>query len=177
VHTVWDLGWNDAMTISMVQVGPFDVRVIDYIEDSHRKLDWYVGELEKRPYRWGTDYLPHDGDTKNFQTGASTKEQLQGMGRRVRVLTRMGVEEGIKLARTMFPKAYFDKTRTARLQECLKRYARQIHQTTHEPMGPLHDEYSHGADNFRYIAMSHELMRQERDEPSYQEADEPDWQL
>ena len=31
VHTVWDLGWNDAMTISMVQVGPFDVRVIDYI--------------------------------------------------------------------------------------------------------------------------------------------------
>lgn len=177
VHTVWDLGWNDAMTISMVQVGPFDVRVIDYIEDSHRKLDWYVGELEKRPYRWGTDYLPHDGDTKNFQTGASTKEQLQGMGRRVRVLTRMGVEEGIKLARTMFPKAYFDKTRTARLQECLKRYARQIHQATHEPMGPLHDEYSHGADNFRYIAMSHELMRQERDEPSYQEADEPDWQL
>ena len=39
VHTVWDLGWNDAMTITMVQRGPHDVRVIDYIEDSHRTLD------------------------------------------------------------------------------------------------------------------------------------------
>src|SRR5690606_1817467 len=39
VHTVWDLGWNDAMTITMVQRGPQDVRIIDYIEDSHRTLD------------------------------------------------------------------------------------------------------------------------------------------
>ena len=69
VHTVWDLGWNDAMTIGMVQRGPQDVRIIDYIEDSHRTLDWYVAQLEKRPYRWGTDFLPHDGKTKNFQTG------------------------------------------------------------------------------------------------------------
>ena len=49
VHTVWDLGWNDAMTIIMVQRGPQDVRIIDYIEDSHRTLDWYVAQLDKRP--------------------------------------------------------------------------------------------------------------------------------
>ena len=27
VHTVWDLGWNDAMTIIMVQRGPMDIRL------------------------------------------------------------------------------------------------------------------------------------------------------
>jgi phage terminase large subunit len=162
VHTVWDLGWNDAMTICMVQVGPMEVRIIDYIEDSHRTLDWYVGELEKRPYRWGTDYLPHDGATKNFQTGQSTEQALKALGRRkVRCLPALSVEEGIKAARMMFPRTYFDKNKTARLLECLKRYQRQINSSTNEPMGPLHDEYSHGADCFRYVAMSADLMRRD----------------
>ncbi|HHK0428602.1 TPA: PBSX family phage terminase large subunit, partial [Pseudomonas aeruginosa] len=66
--------------------GPMDVRIIDYIEDSHRTLDWYVAQIEKRPYRWGIDYLPHDGRTRNYQTGKSTEEQLQAMGRKVHVL-------------------------------------------------------------------------------------------
>ena len=155
VHTVWDLGWNDAMTISMVQRGPQDVRIIDYIEDSHRTLDWYVARLEQRPYRWGIDFLPHDGRTKNFQTGKSTQQQLQGMGRRnVQVLSMMDVEEGIKGARMLFPRVFIDQTKAARLLECLKRYQRRVHQITHEPMEPLHDEFSHGADNFRYIGQA-----------------------
>src|SRR5690606_22705925 len=29
VHTIWDLGWNDAMTIILAQRGPQDVRLID----------------------------------------------------------------------------------------------------------------------------------------------------
>lgn len=175
VHTVWDLGWNDSMTISMVQRGPQDVRVIDYIEDSHRTLDWYVAQLEKRPYRWGTDFLPHDGRTKNFQTGKSTEQQLQGMGRRsVRVLSLVGVEEGIKGARMLFPRAYFDRVKTARLLECLKRYQRRVHQQTNEPMEPLHDEFSHGADNLRYIGQAVELMGHETKE-DFEMPPPPDW--
>jgi len=159
VHTVWDLGWNDAMTIAMVQVGPQDVRIIDYIEDSHRTLDWYVNELEKRSYRWGTDYLPHDGATKDFKTGKSTEMHLKGMGRKkVKCLAALDVEEGIKAARMMFPRTYFDKNKTARLLECLKRYQRLVNSRTNEPMGPLHDEYSHGADCFRYVSMAAEDM-------------------
>jgi phage terminase large subunit len=154
VHTVWDLGWNDAMTIGFVQRSHADVRVIDYIEDSHRTLDWYVAEIEKRPYRWGTDYLPHDGRTRNFQTGKSTEEQLQAMGRRVDVLAQTSVEEGIKAVRMMFPRCYFDKDKTARLLECLKRYRRALHTQTNEPMAPLHDEFSHGADMVRYIGQA-----------------------
>lgn len=160
VHTVWDLGWNDAMTIGMVQRGPQDVRIIDYIEDSHRTLDWYVAQLEKRPYRWGTDFLPHDGKTKNFQTGKSTQQQLQSMGRRdVQVLSAMNVEEGIKLARMLFPRCFFDESKTARLLECLRRYRRALHTKTDEPMAPLHDEFSHGADMYRYIGQAIDLMR------------------
>ena len=175
VHTIWDLGWNDAMTIIMVQRGPQDMRLLDYIEDSNRTLDWYVAQLEKRPYRWGTDFLPHDGRTRNFQTGKSTEEILRSMGRRPRVLAQTSVEEGIKAARLVFPRCYFDKTKTVRLLECLKRYRRDIHTKTGEPTLPLHDEYSHGADAFRYLGQSVELMVDSA--PKYEEPDAPDWRV
>ena len=160
VHTVWDLGWNDAMTIIMVQRSPTTVNVIDYIEDSNRTYAWFVSELEKRGYRWGTDYLPHDGAAKNPQTGISSIQTLKNLGRNVAdPLPAIDVEEGIKQARMVFPKCYFDQAKTARLLECLKRYRRAINQRTNEPTGPLHDEYSHGADAFRYLGMAVPLMR------------------
>jgi phage terminase large subunit len=160
VHTVWDLGWNDAMTIILVQRTPTTVNVIDYIEDSNRTYAWYVAELDKRPFRWGTDYLPHDGAACNPQTGISSIQTLKNLGRKVAdPLPAIDVEEGIKQARMVFPKCYFDQHKAARLLECLKRYRRAINQRTNEPSGPLHDEYSHGADAFRYLGMAVPLMR------------------
>ena len=41
VHAIFDLGWNDAMTIIMVQRSASELRIIDYIEDSHKKLSDY----------------------------------------------------------------------------------------------------------------------------------------
>ena len=174
VHTVWDLGWNDAMTIGFVQRSPMDVRIIDYIEDSHRTLDWYVAQIERRPYRWGHDYLPHDGRTRNFQTGKSTEDLLRGMGRKPIVLAQTSVEEGIKAARMLFPRCYFDQDKTGRLLECLKRYRRALHTQTGEPMGPLHDEFSHGSDMFRYIGQAVPVMPASM-EQNYEEPPPPDW--
>ncbi len=158
VHTVWDLGWNDAMAIAMVQRGPHEVRVIDYLEDSHRTLDWYVTQIDRRPYRWGVDYLPHDARAGDFKTGQSTEQLLRKMGRKPRVLPQAAVEDGIRALRMLFPKLYFDEDKTGRLLECLKRYQRQVHSQTGEAMGPLHDEYSHGADCARYLAQAVPLM-------------------
>ncbi len=174
VHTVWDLGWNDAMTIGFVQRSPMDVRIIDYIEDSHRTLDWYVAQIERRPYRWGHDYLPHDGRTRNFQTGKSTEDLLREMGRKPIVLAQTSVEEGIKAARMLFPRCYFDQDKTGRLLECLKRYRRALHTQTGEPMGPLHDEFSHGSDMFRYIGQAVPVMPASM-EQNYEEPPPPDW--
>lgn len=178
VHTVWDLGWNDAMTIGLVQRDLTSVRVIGYIEDSHRTLDWYIAELEKHPYRWGTDFLPHDGRTRNFQTGKSTEEILYELGRRsVFVQNAASIEEGIRAARMLFPKVYFDKDKTGRLLECLKRYSRQIHIKTGAPMQPLHDEYSHGADMFRYLAQAVDLMGTGSNNTGYTEQPTSDWRV
>ncbi len=105
------------------------------------------------PYNWGVNYLPHDGFAKDYKTGKTAKEILEAMGLLVEQTPNMDVEGGIKAARMSFSRIYFDKTKAARLIECLKRYRRHINQQTNEPGSPLHDEFSHGADAFRYLAL------------------------
>ena len=158
VHTVWDLGWNDSMSIICVQRVASEVRVVDYIEDSHRTIDSYVMQLQERKWNWGTDYIPHDGAHRDFKSGKSTQELLQTLGRNVQVLARGNPEEGIRLARMIFPRTYFDADRCTELVNHLKRYRRQINQVTQEAGAPLHDEHSHAADAFRYLAQSLEMM-------------------
>jgi len=158
VDTVWDLGWNDSMTIGLFQRSGSELRCIGYIEDSHKTLDWYVRELEKLPYRWGKDFIPHDGASRDFKTGKSTEEILRSMGRTVEILPIASIEEGIRAARTVFPRTFFDSTKCARLLECLKRYRRIVDKKTGEPMSPLHDEFSHGADMWRYACQAVERM-------------------
>ena len=68
-------------------------------------------------------------------------------------IPNQSIETGIKQARHTFPQVYFDKGKADRLVQCLKRYRRNIPTTTGEPASPVHDEYSHGADAFRYLAL------------------------
>lgn len=158
VHTVWDLGWNDSMSIILAQRSTSEIRVIGHISDSHRTLDSYVAELKDLRYNWGTDFIPHDGRAKDFKSGKSTEEILKALNREVVVLGADSIEEGIRHARMVFPRCYFDESKTKGLLNSLKRYRRQINQTTNEPGAPLHDENSHDADAFRYLAMSAEQM-------------------
>ena len=160
VHVVMDLGWNDSMAIILMQKGISDVRIIDYIEDDHRTLDSYSAQLKDLRYNWGQMYLPHDGRTKDFKHGISAEDIMRKHGWDVRIVPRLDVESGIKVARMNFHRCYFDKS-TERLIECLKHYRRNISSTTNEPTAPLHDEYSHGSDAFRYLCVSVDGMSNE----------------
>lgn len=175
VHTIWDLGWNDSMSIIMAQRSASEIRVIDYIEDSHKKLSEYVEMLKAKPYNWGQDWLPHDGFAKDYKTGKSAEEMLKSMGRSVARTPNMDVEGGIKAAREVFDRVWFDKEKAERLVECLKRYRRNIGQKTGEGGSPLHDEYSHGADGFRYLALcADQLKNTDRKRSQSSEVHTPD---
>jgi len=143
-HAVWDLGWNDSMSIILVQRSASELRIVDYIEDSHRTLADYAMQLKNMNLNWGVHYLPHDGFHKDYKTGKSAQEILEALGCNVEQTPNMGIEEGIKAARMTFSRVYFDKTKAARLIECLKRYRRHINKQTNEAGSALHDEFSHG---------------------------------
>jgi phage terminase large subunit len=161
VHPVFDLGWNDAMVISLVQVHQSSIRVIKTIKDSHKTLDQYSATLKDLKLNWGQMYLPHDGRNKDFKTGKSAEEIMQSLGWDVRITPSMSVEDGIRLARMKFSQMYFNKLETEYLVQSAKRYKRAINQSTNEPGAPLHDEWSHGGDNIRYIAINAETMSNE----------------
>lgn len=171
VHTVWDLGWNDAMSIVMVQKPtPSAINVINYLEDVQRTYADYVGDLNALRYVWGTDWLPHDGVNKDPKSGMSAQQVLKGLGRKVKIIGRGDVEAGIRSARMMFPRCYIDNTTrkratgylgAARLIDCMKRYRRNVPKTTGEPATPVHDEYSHGCDAWRGLATIVDQIRNE----------------
>lgn len=152
VHYIFDLGWNDATTVIMAQRQASELRLIGYIEDSHKTLEHYSQEIKGRHYNDGSVWLPHDGEHKDYKTGKSAKEMMEAFGHSVEIIPNVSIEDGIRTARSIFHRVYFDNS-AERLIVCLQRYRRSINQATQEPGSPLHDEYSHGADAFRYLAL------------------------
>lgn len=171
VHTVWDLGWRDRTAIILVQRAASEIRVIGYIEDSQRTYDWYVNALNKFSYNWGYDFLPHDAAAKSPETGRGADQILAALGRKVKITPSMGVEDGIAAARMMFPRVYFDKDAASALFNRLGRYKRRINPSNGMPGDPDHDDNSHGADAFRYLAVvENELTNDSGDMGDYYRA-------
>ena len=162
VHVVVDIGWEDSMSIGMVQKRASEIRIIDYIEDSHKTLDQYSKELRTRDYNWGRVWLPHaDGFSKDVKTGLGSDQILSALGWDVAAkdsVSDMSVEDGIKATRLIFSRLYIDKTKCERLIESLKRYRRHVSKTTGTATTPLHDEFCHGADMLRYTCTNAEKM-------------------
>lgn len=172
VYPVFDIGWNDSMAIGMYQRVASQLRKVNYLENSKKTYAWYSAELAKLPYNWGRLFLPHDGGYKNVQTGQSGQEALQELGWDVMVLPKIDPKEGIRSARMQLATTYVhlpDKVckqeiedgsyrGNARWMECMKRYRRSIPKTTMEPAEPVHDQYSHGADEWRYAVQAAPMM-------------------
>lgn len=157
-HVIFDLGMADSMTLILVQKVASEIRIVHYIEGNQRILADYSAELrslrlDDQPMNWGHVYLPHDGFHKRHQTGKDDATIMRGLGWTVQEVPNTHVNSGIDRAREVFPRVYFNKARTERLVECLKRYRWNISQKTGEAVTPLHDEFSHGADAFRYLAL------------------------
>ncbi len=155
VHTFWDLGWADNTSIWFGQVVGFETRVIDFYQDSQKPLDHYLRVLQDRAYVLGTCWLPHDARAKQLGTGRSVEELIRAAGRTVQIVPQLGVADGINAARTIFPNVWIDEERCADGLQCLRRYRYEVDQATGQfSRTPLHDDASHGADAFRYLAVA-----------------------
>ena len=113
VDTFWDLGFTDNTCIWFVQAIGFEYRIIDYFSDSQRNINYYLDVLQKRGYIYGKDWLPHDAEAKSLGTGKSIQEIMQRHGRRVYIVPKLAVEDGINAARTIFPNCWFDEEKCA----------------------------------------------------------------
>lgn len=154
VSTFWDLGWADMTSIWFVQTVPGgEVRIIDFYQDSQKPIDFYTALLQTKGYTYRDHWLPHDAEHKNM-TGRSVKEIIESMGLPVRITPKLSVADGINAARMLMNRCYIDQTRCAEGLQALRHYRYAVDPDTKMfSNSPLHDQHSHAADAFRYVAV------------------------
>ena len=155
VHAVFDLGWADSTSIWFVQFIGMETRLIRYVEDNQKTISYYIAEMQKYGYVYDTLWLPHDAQNKTLAShGKSIEEIVRASGYKTRVIERTPILDSINAARTTFANCWFDRENAADGLDCLRHYRYAVDpETGHFGKQPLHDQYSHGADAFRYIGL------------------------
>jgi len=155
VSTFWDLGWADMTSIWFVQVVPGgEVRVIDFYQNCQKTIDHYMQVLQGKGYVYKDWWLPHDAEHKNL-TGRSTKDIMEAAGKPIRITPKLSVADGINAARQLLSRAYIHATNCADGLQNLRHYRFGVDVNTKMFTNqPLHDQHSHAADAWRYVAVA-----------------------
>jgi len=155
VHTFWDLGISDSMSIWFFQHVGFEYRFIRYFEASGEGIEFYANHLKSLGYMYGNHYWPHDGATRDLSTGKERKQTAQEFGiRPITIVPRaVKVQDEIELVRQILPRCWFDEENCAAGIKHLDNYRKEWD----DKMGmwkekPRHDAASHGSDAFRTFA-------------------------
>jgi phage terminase large subunit len=155
VNTAWDLGMDDLTAIWFYQMCDREIWLINFYENSGAGLDHYVKYMNNKEYTYGRHYLPHDINVKELGTGVSRLKTLRGLGVNGIVVPKIPVDDGINAARSILPRCYFDEQNCDRGIEALRQYRVDYDEMRQTPrQRPRHDWTSHGADAFRYLAVS-----------------------
>lgn len=155
VHTFWDLGWNDTTAIWFAQAIGYEYRIIDYLEVGKTKLDDIVRMMQTKAYVYGVDYLPHDAMAEQFAAGGrSIQQQMLAYGRKVQIVPKLSVADGLNAVRSIMPQCWFDGDKCADGLQAMRHYKWQQGNSGMLKREPLHDWASNGSDAFRYLAVS-----------------------
>jgi phage terminase large subunit len=129
----------------------------------------YLAKMQTFGYMYDTLWLPHDSQNKTLASnGRSIEDIVRAAGYKTRVLERVPVLDSINAARTMFRNMWFDRENCHEGLQCLRHYRYEVDPDTKQfSKTPLHDQYSHGADAFRYIGlMVHEPKGRRKPRPA-----------
>jgi hypothetical protein len=160
VTTGWDLGIRDSTVIWFAQHVGREVRLIDYYHHTGVGVEHYAKILAERPYTYVDHLVPHDATHSEVGSGKSLLEIARGLGLRLRVVPKLGVQEGIGAVRVLLPRCYFDEEKTEHGVEALRQYTKEQVEEEQGPQGetlyrdkPAHNWASHPADAFRSLAV------------------------
>lgn len=165
VHTFWDLGMADSMTIWFVQLVGKEIRVIDYYEASGYGFDHYARVLDERKYVYGKHYGPHDIMVRELGTGKSRWEVADGLGITFEVAPNIPVKDGIDAVRMAMNRMWWDKEKTEAGRDALKQYQEKWDEKRNVSLGPLHNWASHASDAMRIgiVALEEPTLKNKAD--------------
>jgi len=155
VHVAMDLGVNDMFVLVYFQVWRDEWRIVDEYVNSGEGLEFYVKHMQDSPYSIGTVVCPHDIRVTELGTGKSRLARLRELGvTNIRVLPRLPIIDGIERVRAMIPGMHMDE-KCSYLHGCMQNYSKEWDEKNNTwKAKPVHDNWSHGADAMRYVALS-----------------------
>ena len=160
VHTAWDLGYSDDTAIWFFQVVHGEIRCLDYHSSNGQPVAFYAGIIQSREkergYTYGTHWLPHDARAKTLSSNRSVIEQLGDKLpiKSIKIAPNLKLQDGIQASRLALTRAWFDHKCNDGI-ECLRQYQREYDEDKKVFRDkPRHDWTSHGADAFRYLALT-----------------------
>jgi phage terminase large subunit len=164
VHAIFDLGWSDATAIWFLQFIGMETRLIRYIEGNQQTMSDYLAKMQTFGYMYDTLWLPHDAENKTLAAnGRSIEEIVRAAGYKTKIIPKTPILDSINAARTIFINCWFDRENCHEGLQCLRHYRYDVDPDTKQfSRTPLHDNYSHGADAFRYIGLMVNEPRQAR---------------
>ena len=176
VHTVWDLGVGQKLTIGFYQGTMAERRMVDYWEGSnHDGIPQAIKALENKEYIYGKHFLPHDARATDIATGKTRLQLVKDLKPTwtFEVVPSLSVDDGIQRGKLFFNKLWIDE------QKCqiFLDYIAQYRQEWDDNKGmfkekPEHDFTSHAADVHRYAAIVEDQMNNEMQKPYVQ----PEWE-
>ena len=157
VHTAWDIGYDDCTSIWFFQAINGQIRFIDYYENTLQGLPHYAKELDKRQYKYGDHYMPHDVAVHDWSTGITRADTMRNLGLKSivpvpRANNIDAILAAIEATRSMFPQFWFDKSKCSLGITALEGYHAEYDEDKKVLSNrPAHDQYSHGSDAMRTL--------------------------
>lgn len=152
----WDIGFNDACTIWIVQfVGP-RIHLIDYYEAQRQPLGAHLNWLRDNGYSAALCYLPHDGSKHDLIEGIRYEDHIRRAGFEVRTVPNQGKGAALKrvdAGRNAFGNMWFDADNCEAGLDALGWYHERRDEKRDTGLGPEHDWSSHAADSFGMIGV------------------------
>ena len=160
VHTAWDLGQADYTAIWFFQImRSGDLNIIDYFQRSDCPIDLISSILKEKKYTYGSHIWPHDANSRD-RAGITFAMQARPFGLGGIILDQHNLRDGINMVRSTLSKCWFDSKKCHEGIVCLENYKKSwsssIGGFTDQP---VHDQYSHGADAFRYLSAGYEKIK------------------
>lgn len=159
VYVAFDLGVgeDDYTAAWFYQCFRNEIRVINFKQWRNVGLEEVFKEVSEMPYIYSLMILPWDGGHRDKWKHQSTSSYVEELGFEVYECPKKLIKEGIGAVRTIFSQCIFDEVACREGLECLENYHKKINHKDGTFMEtPEHDKFSHGADAFRYLAMSYD---------------------
>lgn len=153
-YTTWDIGSPKNTCVTYWQKIGLKWRVIDYDEGLDLNVGERVSHMKAKGYHYACHLLPHDAESKS-PAGFSFKEELENAGLHgVKIIPRTtDVWLRINRMREMFANIWFNKEKAESLIFSLQNYRQRKNETAGFITSEIvHDQFSHGADSFSYLA-------------------------